>query len=406
MSPPPQPKQKIYYGWHIVWAGMLCVFASLGLGRFALGMLLPAMGESLALTYSQMGLLSTMNFVGYLAAVLLCSPLTRRFGYRSVIFFSLLAIGTTMIAIGKLHAFWVLCTLYTITGMGSGGANVPIMALASSWFRKSHRGRATGFIVIGSGFAILLAGKLIPYLNSIGGAQGWRLSWQILGLIVLAVSLLCLAVLRNSPKELGLVPLGNSPSFRQADETRNISKKQIIHLGIIYLCFGFTYVIYATFIVTTMVNEHGFSEAVAGNFWAMVGLCSLFSGPVFGTLSDKIGRSTTLALVFAIQTVSYLLVAFPLPSFFLYCSIGCFGIVAWSIPSIMASLVGDHTSPEKTARVFGIITFIFALGQITGPAIAGGLAEKTGSFMPAFFMAGTCTFCAAILSMLLRFKEK
>lgn len=406
MNSLPRPKHKIFYGWYIVWAGMLCVFACLGLGRFALGMLLPAMGESLALTYSQMGMLSTMNFVGYLAAVLLCSPLSRRFGYRSIIFFSLFVIGTTMIAIGRLHAFWALCTLYTLTGIGSGGANVPIMALVSSWFRKSHRGRATGFVVIGSGFAILLSGKLIPYLNSIGGLQGWRLSWQILGLIVIAVSVICLAVLRNSPAELGLVPLGSSPTPWESAKPREISKKQIAHLGTIYFCFGFTYVIYATFIVTTMVNEHGFSEAIAGNFWALVGFCSLFSGPVFGTLSDKIGRSTALALVFVIQTVSYLLVAFSLPTVFLYCSIGCFGIVAWSIPSIMASLVGDYTSPEKTARVFGIVTFIFALGQITGPAVAGGIAEKSGSFMFAFLMAGICTLCAAILSMMLRFQKE
>lgn len=399
---PTSSNSKIFYGWHVVWAGMLCVFACLGLGRFALGMLLPAMGESLALSYSQMGLLSTMNFVGYLAAVLLCSPLTRRFGYRTVIFLALFAIGATMLAIGRLHAFAAICAFYTVTGMGSGAANVPIMALVSSWFGKSHRGRATGFVVIGSGFAILLSGKLVPWLNTLGGSEGWRLSWQILGVIVLAVSVLCLAVLRNSPAELGLVPLGKNPSPPELGRPREITKKQIAHFGAIYFCFGFTYVIYATFIVTTLVNEHGFSEAAAGNFWALVGLFSLFSGPVFGTLSDRIGRSTALALVFAIQTVSYLLVAFKLPSVFLYGSIGCFGIVAWSIPSIMAALVGDYAGPEKAARIFGVVTFIFAMGQIAGPALAGSLAERSGSFMNAFLMAGVCTICAAGLSLMLQ----
>jgi|GEM_PF-6412921 len=73
---------SLHYGWHIVWAGTLCIFASLGLGRFALGMLLPAMGGSLRLSYSQMGLVSTMNFVGYLIAVFFCGTLTARFGHR------------------------------------------------------------------------------------------------------------------------------------------------------------------------------------------------------------------------------------------------------------------------------------------------------------------------------------
>jgi MFS family permease len=397
-----EEKMKLFYGWHIVWAGMLCVLACLGLGRFALGMLLPSMGEESGLGYSRMGLLSTMNFVGYLAAVLFCSPLCRRFGFRAVIFCALFIIGVTMLAIGRLDNFFLVCALYTLTGMGSGGANVPIMALVSSWFRKSHRGRATGFVVIGSGFAILLSGKLIPFLNTIAGDAGWRLGWQVLGVIVLVIACICLAVLRNSPAELGLGPLGTNPTLAPTGFKRRIGKGRLLHLGAIYFCFGFTYVIYATFIVTTLVREHGFSEAQAGNFWALVGLFSLLSGPIFGTLSDKIGRGYALALVFAIQSISYLLVAFSLPAVFLYLSIGCFGIVAWSIPSIMASVVGDLAGPEHAARIFGLVTFVFGLGQIAGPALAGRLAEQSGSFMGSFLMAGICTIVAALLSLLLR----
>jgi len=33
-------------------------------------------------------------------------------------------------------------------------------------------------------------------------------------------------------------------------------------------------VIYATFIVTTLVRERGFSESLAGNFWMWVGILS------------------------------------------------------------------------------------------------------------------------------------
>ena len=68
--------RSVHYGWYVVAAGTLCVFAGLGFGRFALGMLLPAMGASLKLTYSQMGLISTSNFVGYLLAVLVCGYLS------------------------------------------------------------------------------------------------------------------------------------------------------------------------------------------------------------------------------------------------------------------------------------------------------------------------------------------
>ena len=151
-------KSRFHYAWHIAWAGMLCIFACLGLGRFALGMLLPAMGKSLALNYAQMGLVGTVNFIGYLVSVLACGPLSERFGYRRVIFSALLVIGISMMLISRSVSFNLLMVLYFLTGMGSGAANVPMMALVSSWFAPGKRGKGTGFVVIGSGFAILLSG--------------------------------------------------------------------------------------------------------------------------------------------------------------------------------------------------------------------------------------------------------
>ena len=394
----------IHYGWYVVAAGTLCIFASLGMGRFALGMLLPAMAESLKLTYSQMGLISTSNFIGYLVAVLFCSYISAKIGSRLLIFFALLLVAVSMLLISRANSFTTVAIIYTLTGVGSGASNVPMMALVASWFSTRQRGKAAGFVVIGSGFAILLSGKLIPYLNQLSVADGWRTSWLVLGIIVLFISIICFVVIRDTPAELGLEPvdsnkksrMGTTPKF--AEESFSASRKDIYHLGAIYFLFGYTYVIYATFIVTTLVQERGFSEAVAGNFWSWVGFLSLFSGPVFGTLSDKLGRKTGLILVFTIQMFAYLLVALSLPVKFLYLSIGCYGIVAWSIPSIMTALVGDYVGPQKTARVFGFITFIFALGQIAGPAIAGFLAEKYGSFSSSFLMASLFAGLAVFLS--------
>ncbi len=77
----------------IVLTGFLGLFASLGLGRFSLGMMLPAMGEALSLTYSEMGVISTVNFCGYLGAVLLCGVLTARLGIRLLVSLALLLAG-------------------------------------------------------------------------------------------------------------------------------------------------------------------------------------------------------------------------------------------------------------------------------------------------------------------------
>ncbi len=388
---------------------MLCIFAGLGLGRFTLGMLLPAMSESLHLTYSQMGFISTANFTGYLAAVLTGGFISERIGARMVIFISLLVVSLSMGFISQAKTFEQVLLLYTLTGIGSGAANVPMMGLVSTWFARNMRGRAAGFIVIGSGFAIILSGIFVPLVNEMA-AEGWRSNWLILGTASGVVAFICLLLLRNRPEEKGLLPYGSNTIDAERPVTGKgiksiYSIKGIYLLAIIYFLFGCTYVIYATFIVTTLVQERGFSESLAGNFWSWIGFLSLFSGPVFGTLSDRFGRKTGLITVFSFQMMAYLMIALKLPAAFLYASIFFFGIVAWRIPSIMIAAVSDYAGARKAVAAFGFVTFIFGLGQISGPAIAGVLAEQTGSFSSSFLMAAALAGTAIILSTLLKKPE-
>ena len=258
----------MHYGWVIVVVGTLCIFACLGLGRFALGMLLPSMATSLNLSYAEMGFISTGNFVGYLVSVLVCGFWALRIGARKLIFLALLLIGCTMILSGMAQGFRSLLVIYTLTGIGSGAANVPVMALVTEWFTSSVRGRASGFVVIGSGFAIILSGKLIPFINELYGAEGWRIGWYILGSMVIIIAFLAYILLRDRPEEKGLKPIGGDvlitahPRAHNGTD-RSIYKKGILyHLGSIYFLFGYTYVIYATFIVTSRERLHLSGEEI------------------------------------------------------------------------------------------------------------------------------------------------
>lgn len=402
------PHLPFHYGWVIVITGMLCIFACLGFGRFALGMLLPSMASTLKLSYSQIGFISTGNFIGYLVSVLFCGHVAGRIGSRRLIVIALIIIGVSMALISRAGSFLAILLLYFITGIGSGAANVPVMGLITAWFDRTIRGRAAGFVVIGSGFAIIISGKLIPFVNRLIGPEGWRMNWLILAGIVLIIAAISYFYLRNRPEDLGLQPLGSegktlTPVLQERSALQSIYRNKVLYLlGSIYFLFGYTYVIYATFIVTALVKERGFSETIAGNFWSWVGLLSLVSGPVFGTLSDRLGRKAGLMIVFSLQTLAYLMVAANLPPLFLYLSIGFYGIVAWSIPSIMVAAVSEYVGVDKALAAFGLITFIFGLGQIAGPAIAGVLAERTGSFSSSFLMAAVFAGAAILLTGFLK----
>jgi MFS family permease len=394
-----------HYGWLIVVAGSLGIFSCIGLARFALGMLLPAMGADLHLSYGQMGTISTANFIGYLAGILVAAPLVRQVGARLLTTLALLLAGLSMVAIGCTSNLYGIMVLYILTGIGSALANIPIMGLLSSWFSSNLRGKAAGFVVSGNGAAIVFAGLSVPWMNGLSD-WAWRLSWVVLGALVCLIGLVCLVVFRNRPQELGLESAGSTPVLQrqqphQLGQARSVPLKLILHCGTIYAIFGFTFVSYATFIVTTMVRQYGFSQQVAGSFWSWVGLLSLFSGPLFGMLADRFSRRIALMAAFSVQTLAYLLVGLNLGESFLYLSIGCFGIVAWAIPSIMAALSGDYAGADKAVSMFSALTLLFACGQVAGPYLAGQVAEKTGSFSGSYLLAACLAATAVLLALAL-----
>jgi MFS family permease len=400
---------SIHYGWFIVLSGILTIVAVLGLGRFSLGMLLPSMGSDLELSYSKMGFIGTGNFIGYLVAVLVSSRLVNRLGYRMVISSGILLVGSSMIVVGSANGFWMVLAAFFCTGIGTGLANVPIMVLVSHWFGSSLRGRAAGLMVSGSGLGIMLTGILVPAINNwTSSGDGWRLNWIVLGGMVLFIAVLCASLIRERPQDLGLQILEKTNSKQkrkdpnQAVERPLTTGKGILfHLGSIYFFFGFTYVIYVTFVITTLINDYNYSEAVAGRFWFWFGLIGIFSGPVFGTLSDRLGRAKTLALVYALQGVSHLLLALNPWDGSIYVSIGLFALCAWSVPSIVAAAIGDYLGPLQAASGFAIVTLLFGVGQIAGPALAGILAEISGNFSNAYLLAALFTVIAATLSLFL-----
>lgn len=394
----------IHYGWVIALTGMGVLFACLGLGRFSLGMLLPSMGASLDLTYSQMGLIGTGNFVGYMLSIVLAGMTARVLGARKTIVLGLLLVGCSMMLISRAQGFITAMALFTATGMGSGLANVPMMGLVSHWFLKSTRGRAAGAMLSGNGLAIVLTGFFIPWINQALGAEGWRTGWLTIGTTALVIAAIAGLLLRNHPEEKGLAPLGkaaDTPGTAGPEQARD-TRGSMIHLGCIYIFFGATYAVYVTFIVTALVNERGFGEGAAGGFWSVVGALSMISGPLFGWMSDRLGRKTAIMVVYTLFTIAYALAAADLPIEFLYLSIGIFGLSVWSVPTIMSAAVGDYAGPARAASAFGFITLFFGAGQISGPVLAGILADRTGTFSTAFWLCALLTAIAVGVTAFLK----
>jgi len=400
----------MHYGWIILGASVLTVFSSLGFGRFGYTMIFPAMKTGLGLTDAQAGDLATGNMVGYLLLALTCGFLSAHFSPRKIIASFMALLAGAMLLTGLAPDFFTALIGRVLTGMGSGGTNIPVLAIVIAWFGVSRRGLATGITVSGSSAALLFAGIVIPKILAAYGVDGWRYAWFALSGIAVAIAVVCAFVLRNTPSELGLSPIGHdgsapptdSAAISLVDSMRLVYRTPTVwHLAAIYSLYGFSYIIYATFFVRYLNWECGFTVADAGALWSAVGGISIASGFIWGTVSDRMGRRYGLSCVYAIQFACYVLFGLWKSAPGIYASALLFAVTAWSIPAIMAAASGDILGPRMGSAALGFITLFFGIGQALGPFMAGRVADSFGSYTLAFTIAGGASLVGAILSLLL-----
>jgi sugar phosphate permease len=406
-------EKKMQYGWIVIFMGLLTTVAAHGFGRMAYTILLPAMKDGLGFNYTQLGLLGTGNFIGYLSMAIIGGFLAARFGTRVVIALALLLMGVTMICTGLAKSFGFALSMRLLTGVGNGAAFVPAMALGSVWFSTKKRGFATGIVSGGIGLGTLLSGVIVPNILYSYKPDGWRYSWYILGTIVILAAILVSVFLRNQPGDRGLLPVGQKEAI-QSQKLSSLGKvssmnwsmvykmKELWYLGIVYFFFGLSYIIYMVFFAAYLVNEMGYTEAWAGGLWAAVGGLSIFCGIIWGGISDRIGRGKGASLAYLVLGISYIIYALLKNEAGFYLSAIFFGLTAWSIPTIMAAAAGDFVGPGLAPAGLGFITLFFGIGQSIGPALGGYLADVSNSFTLPFLIAGGISLLGMIFSIYLK----
>lgn len=404
----PSPS-RLHYAWIVLAMGMLSVFGSLGLARFGYSIILPSMQDGLDLNNTHAGALATANLIGYLALSVLGGALASRFGPRAVIAGGLAVNALAMLFTGFAHNFGDAMIWRTFTGIGSGAANVPVMGLMAAWFALRRRGLATGIAVAGSSVALITLGVAVPRALAAYGADGWRVCWIGCGALGVLLAIMALVLLRNRPRDLGLQPLGADLSVPPAaaptappNWAAVYKSGPIWHLGTVYVAFGFSYMIYMTFFVKALIAEGKYDAASAGNLFMTMGWFSLVCGLIWGTVSDRIGRKGAMIIVYLIQTVSFALFALvPTPLGFTISAI-LFGLTAWSIPAIVAAACGDMLGPRLSPAGVGFVTLFLGIGQALGPMIAGAMADRTGSFLPAVLLASGVALLGALAAAFLK----
>jgi DHA1 family tetracycline resistance protein-like MFS transporter len=115
------------------------------------------------------------------------------------------------------------------------------------------------------------------------------------------------------------------------------------------------------------------SPATVGLVMATYSAAQFVAAPLWGRLSDRIGRRPVLLATLAGAAVCYVWLGFAGSLVVLFLARAAGGLMAGNIATAFA-YVADVTTPENRARGMGAIGAGFGLGFIAGPAIGGLLA--------------------------------
>jgi multidrug resistance protein len=140
----------------------------------------------------------------------------------------------------------------------------------------------------------------------------------------------------------------------------------------------------------------GATALTVGLLSASFSLMQFVFAPIWGRLSDTVGRRPIILLGLFGSFLSYLIFGLAQSLSVLFIARIAAGIAGANIPTAQA-FVADTTTQENRAKGMGLVGAAFGLGFIFGPAV-GGFLSQWGYAAPAFFASALAlaNFCAAL----------
>ncbi|WP_096274536.1 MFS transporter [Paucisalibacillus globulus] len=146
-------------------------------------------------------------------------------------------------------------------------------------------------------------------------------------------------------------------------------------------------------------EDMGASPTELGLLMAVYSLMQFIFAPMWGRVSDRIGRKPVIMIGILGLSLSFFMLALSTELWMLFAARIVGGILsAANMPTVQA-YVADITSEEDRAKGMGIIGAATGLGFICGPAI-GGVFTNINIHMP-FYISGIVSFLTLILVALI-----
>jgi DHA1 family tetracycline resistance protein-like MFS transporter len=135
------------------------------------------------------------------------------------------------------------------------------------------------------------------------------------------------------------------------------------------------------------VKRFGAPDIVIGALFATFALCQFVAGPIWGNVSDRVGRKTVLIVSQIGATIGWAMLAFAPNIGIVFLARIIEGFSGGNI-SVTQAYVADLVEPEKRGRAFAYIGAAFSAGLVFGPLSGGFLVKEYGFSVPFLLAAG------------------
>jgi MFS family permease len=154
-------------------------------------------------------------------------------------------------------------------------------------------------------------------------------------------------------------------------------------------------------ILPFLIDKYDGNPFIGTALISVYSLAALISGPIWGRISDKLGRKPALASTFIGATIAYVTLAHADSLLWLFIARAMSGAMAGNVGIVMAAMA-DMTTPQTRGKAMGYVGAAFGFGFAFGPAIGGilgGKGDAISIYLPGL-VAASLSFIAMVLTVI------
>lgn len=393
-------------GWVIVFAAFTVLFTAYGL-QFSFGVFVKAIEDDLGWTRAQLSIPYAVYVFLYSALSAVSGIVTDRKGPRVAILVGGILLGSGYVLFGLAQELWQVYLVFGIVAAcGMSSAWVPCSATVVRWFVR-RRGLAYGIASTGGAFGNIV---VPPITATLIASIGWRSTLIVSGIAGAAILVTMSVLMIRDPEQVGLHPDGDpapvttsgvvdlGPAYTAQEARRTTAFWALFGIFLLNWLVVFVPFVHGA----SFAQDLGATTRTSAFVISFIGVGGVIGRLSAGAASDRLGRRTTLAVMMALQVVSFLGWAVGNSWTFLLPVAVLFGLSYGGGTTLFPAIIGDLFGRAHAGAIVGSIFATAGALAAIGPFLAGVLYDATQSYRLAFVLCAACNLGAMILVFTLR----